>query len=228
MNFENLSEWPDPTKGKICTLLRENPQGLGFNELYKKTRKLCAKVTLRKKLDELLEKELIEGPQNWRHGKKQVYKISETWKTYAKHLDQLKDYGNTLFIDLMMLKYVLSNQPSDEKKEQIICEFNGKFLTKTGFLYLLASVYSSWYVDELKGTFFYTADKIAQQRLKEFTSITGPVKISVPTGYKFSSMIDKDKFLGWLEDEEKLSIEEIEKVKKLLQGVSLNYTGRYA
>ena len=62
---------------RILEVLEDHPDGIGFNELLSEVDDIISRNTLRKRLDEYEDDELVEPPDDWRRGQKKEYTLTE-------------------------------------------------------------------------------------------------------------------------------------------------------
>jgi hypothetical protein len=106
LNYNSMSAgtklFTDKRLNTIIDILRMFPEGLGFNELKNKLviKKEMSPVTLRKKLNKLLEFDLItQTPKEPRTGQKIIFRIGDSFEDYESLISRIsEETTNTISI----------------------------------------------------------------------------------------------------------------------------------
>ena len=130
-----IRDLPEDSREVLALLLR-NPDGLWFNEIYRRLRKrIGSPTTLSKRLKDLIEMGLIErgrGPQ-----RKSIYRLKPWFfesfhKLFLLGVPKLDPEEEASFLMKLPAIFVGAKEAADRIEELLTGEFIGKEVTKTG------------------------------------------------------------------------------------------------
>lgn len=98
----------------IIRVLREHPEGIGFNELARKLRDVMSRPTLSERL-RVLERAGILIVERGRQGQKYRIFLSEQAKRLASFLDELEVIERKVIFCIKVLQYEFENEVKDSK-----------------------------------------------------------------------------------------------------------------
>lgn len=82
---------------RILDTLGDHPDGLGFNELLKEVEDIISRNTLKNRLEEYEDDEVVETPDDWRRGQKKKYSLTEKGKKPANIDEEFRDGWNYIW-----------------------------------------------------------------------------------------------------------------------------------